>query len=188
MKKFLVPLVITLFAFVGVVQAEQIQTEFSAPLRKLNLDTNEWSVLYKDKSVIVFDHNEDSDVGFFVFQGLPLKKASHSELVKQISKAKGIVKKIPLLVASFPFIKDEVKILGIKNWSEVIVNGKKGIKSYELFDERDESSLEDGEIEESVMGYLFLLGNRIFLISFKSPKETFLDLEPLFEETIQNLW
>lgn len=191
MKKFLVPIVITLFAFVGVVQAEQIQTEFSAPLQNLNLATNAWSVLYKDKSVILFALKDDPDVEFFVLQGLPLKKASHSELVKQLSKAKGIVRKIPLLITSFPFIGDEEKILGIKNWTEVVVNRKKGIKTYEILDEEDEISLEDGEpshSEEIALGYLFLLGNRIYLISFKTAKEKFSDLEPLFEETIQNLW
>lgn len=191
MKTFLLPVVITLFAFVGVLQAEQIQTAFSGPLQNLNLDTNAWSVLYKDKSVIVFDLEEDPDVEFFVLEGLPLKKASHSKLVKQLSKAKGIIRKIPLLISSFPFIEGEEKILGIKNWTEVVLNGKKGIKTYELFDEEYEISLEDGEpsdSEEEVLGYLFLLENRIYLISFKTPKEKFSELEPFFEEIIQNLW
>ena len=95
------------------------------------------------------------------------------------------------MISSFPFIEDEEQILGIKNWTEVVVNGKKGIKTYELFDEEYEISLEDGEpsdSEEEALGYLFLLENRIYLISFKAPKEKFSELEPLFQEIIQNLW
>ncbi|HEV8051883.1 MAG TPA: hypothetical protein VGP47_05260 [Parachlamydiaceae bacterium] len=111
--------------------------------------------------------------------------------MNQLSKAKGIVRKTPLLISSFPFTEDEEKILGIKNWTEVVVNGKKGIKVHEFFDEEYEISLEDGETsdsEEEVQGYLFLLENRIYLISFKAPKEKFSELESLFEEIVQNLW
>lgn len=183
-------IVLTLFAFFGIVQAEQIQTKFSAPFNTLNLDTSEWSVLYEDKSLIYCDFYDDPDVEFFILQGLPLKKVSYSELVKQLSKAKRIVNKVPLLMASFPFINDEDVILGMEEWKEVVINGKKMIKSLELYEE-EKISLEDDEVfysEKYVIGYIFPTGNRIYLISFNVSKERFSELESFFEKTVQNLW
>lgn len=196
MKKILFVLMASLVALTGVVHADRVITKLAAPFQTLNLDTKVWSIEYRDKSAIGFTLIEDAEVDFDIFQGRVLKKVSLYELKKQIHNAKGNLSKVSLLQASFPELadaEDEETTINFKYLVEVQVNGIHGIKFHMNTFVTEVELTNSGEniISETIypgLGYFFVTGNRIYVLSFSAPPEKFSDLEPLFEETVLHLF
>lgn len=196
MKKVLFVLMASLVALTAVVHADRVTTKLAAPFQTLNLDTKVWSLEYKDKSAIGFTLIEDDEVDFDMFQGRVLKKVSLYELKKQIHNAKGNLSKVSLLKASFPELtdaEDEETTINFKQLVEVQVNGIHGIKFHmnTYVTEVELTNSRENIISETIypsLGYFFVTGNRIYVLSFSAPSEKFSDLEPLFEETVLHLF
>ena len=197
MKKILFVLFAFLLALTNVVHADQVKTKLAPPFQTLNIDTQLWSLEFRDKSAIGFTLvGSDYEVDFDIFQGRVLKKVSLKKLKRQIHKAKGNLSKVSLLKSSFPQLEDsedEESTIDFENGVEIMVNGIQGLKFHVDHFVREVELTNDGEniISETIypgLGYIFVTENRIYIMSFNAPPEKFSDLEPLFEETVQHLF
>lgn len=179
--------------FVNAATSEEVSTCFSGPFQTLIVDETLWKLQDNRKNWVAFEFVDDMDVEFTLVRGAPLKKdPTAGALFAQIENAKGDLSKVSLLRKSFPEM--DVDDLLVDNWSKSIVKGIDCVKLYhfvkvehEVYTSPKESPF-CYETQNRALSYLFVIDNRVHIIDFESPQEKFLELEPLFETTLQNLW
>lgn len=174
----------------------QIKTTFDAPFNILTLHPD-WELDDQDTNEINFEHREDwLDVEFSIYVGkiLKNKKFSLEELYEQIQKAKGKVKKISILKASFPEMKMTFDILGedpiLEDYALINFKGLKCIKAYskDIFPIVSISSDEKIDEPQWRLYYLFIVNKRLYDFEFDAPASKFSDYEPLFDATMECLF